>query len=284
MKSLWRGNANNSRFGMAAILILSGSTGCLGGAPDEDDSVVITSSPLTFRPAQSGAGDQGGFSWGSGSPAKAMVPSQGNTCFLTALYGTFRSAGDAVQIGNQTVNGVPTWVLYGGGGSGTPAASAFCFMGVPAVFAGHWSQGQAAVDLGSATNRTCFLTGIQGNFNTLFSTGGVRVRVSGGRWLLDGVPFGASAYQASATCVDRASNADIVRTSTGTTELTLNSFEDGPYGCALTSVSGVLAGGALVQTIVNRPIGAWRWLLGESQASVFLYGRMPLTASARCIR
>jgi hypothetical protein len=138
-----------------------------------------------------------------------------------------------------------------------------------------WSQGQAPVDMGTASNQFCFLTHIQGHFQG----GGEMVRVfeENGRVKLGGTSA-QTGVAARARCLPLSSNRALTvhaeRSWSQGQAKRLLATDDGFTACVLTRVRGHFEGeGEAVE--ITRENGEWR-LGGRSQQT-------GVAASARCI-
>lgn len=101
--------------------------------------------------------------WSQGQAPVNLGPSSDRFCFLTYVTGKFEGGGESVRL--QIVNG--QWQLTGSSSQTGVAAGARCQLNVAATdqtAEAYWVQGQRAINLGSANNRACFLTGVQGKF------------------------------------------------------------------------------------------------------------------------
>lgn len=140
---------------------------------------------------------------------------------------------------------------------------------------GVWQAGSGPQDMGDASDRTCFLTGIMGDFES--ANEWVHAYISGGRWYLHGNNTHGSA-RALATCV----SSTLGRTaefswSQGEANVDLGSeigFITLPRACFLTRVGGDF-NGMSESVAVSRFLG--RWYLGGFSSSTGVHAR------ARCI-
>lgn len=136
-----------------------------------------------------------------------------------------------------------------------------------------WSQGQAAVNLGSSSNRFCFLTSIAGKF----AGGGesVRLQIVSGQWQLTGTS-GQRDVAAIARCQLNVTGADITSESVwsqGQGEVNLGSTAN--RACFLMGVQGKFEGGG--EAVWVRKSGGNYLLGGQSQQA-------GVGARARCLR
>ncbi|WP_438040546.1 hypothetical protein [Sorangium sp. So ce128] len=143
------------------------------------------------------------------------------------------------------------------------------------VNGGSWTAGSGPVDMGDASDRTCFLTGIMGDFES--GNEWVHVYISGGRWYLHGNNTHGSA-RATATCVSS--------TLGRTAEF---SWSQGEYGVDLGS--DTTSSGLPRACFLTRVGGDFNGM-SESVLVVWFFGRYLLTglssstgvhARARCI-
>ena len=271
-------------------------TGCDPGDEVSEDVEVVESAVSMWPGTEGGGTFQYGRAWSwatNGTNAVTLLPSSGNSCFLSTVSGDLRS-GDEVSVG---VTGGSQWVIRGNApGGGSPAGNAFCMNNVSAT---------ARVDVVSGESRsmgagvgpvshTCFLATVRGPFNSNGSF--VRLINNSSGWLLE-AGGGASG---SARCVAKplgpersvsASGTEVqlkgVRLISGVipvVEDAINTTADGPYFCALTRVQGHLRGlsGAVVGTYLWPGGANPQWKLREG--SYLLAPFYPLSASSRCAR
>src|SRR5262245_47862791 len=104
-------------------------------------------------------------SWASPAAAIALGPATNRLCYLTEVTGQFDAAGDEVDV---RVGG-GTWYLNGGSTSGVVEASARCITwsaasGLSMSAESTWSQGDAALGLGSQADRICMLARMAGRW------------------------------------------------------------------------------------------------------------------------
>ena len=230
-----------------------------------------------------------GFTWSStsGPLGVTMTDVSNSFCFLAATAGSFKGNGDAVIISTA----LNKWGIGGSNSSGgSPAGSAFCATNVTQDGAtATWTPGSAAVDLGTATARTCFLTAVWGNFSGI--TAQVRTRVSNGRWLLDGL--GNAAGQAR--CVAKATwfPTSLSASSTGavlfrdvSTGQSATNFEFAPWVCGLTRVQGVLRRGSSVRAYdrsLDTTNHASEWYIRNTPNADFPFTIYTPTGAGACI-
>ncbi|WP_437506322.1 hypothetical protein [Sorangium sp. So ce1099] len=140
---------------------------------------------------------------------------------------------------------------------------------------GVWEAGVGPVDMGDASTRTCFLTGIMGDFES--GSEWVHTYISGGRWYLHGNNTHGSA-RAMATCVS-STLGRTAEASWSQGQVTVNLGSDTassglPRACFLTRVGGDFNG--LSESVTLRQfLGQW-WLHGGSSST-------GVHARARCI-
>jgi hypothetical protein len=156
---------------------------------------VLCTAPATAEKMRYQVSDE--FTWYHGTPEATMGPADHRVCFLTRIQGHFHGETEAVHA--RVVDG--QWVLSGRSGHGGVGAHARCLTVANAEMytdAHHWHQGEEPVDLGSAADRACFLTHVQGRFEG----GGeqVHVTIQDGRWVLEGASQ-QSGVGAGARCV-----------------------------------------------------------------------------------
>jgi hypothetical protein len=268
-------------------------TGCDPGDEVSEDVEVVESAVTMWPPTEGGGTFQYGrqWSWASnGSNAVTLLPSSGNSCFLSSVFGDLRS-GDEVSVG---VTGGSQWVIRGNApGGGSPGGNAFCMNGVSATARVDVVSGESRPMGVGPVSHTCFLATVRGPFNT----SGSFVRLTNnGEWRLE-AGGGASG---SARCVAKPLAPERSISSPGTevqlkgvrlisgaipvVEDAINSTADGPYFCALTRVQGHLRGfsGAVVGTYLWPGGAGPHWKLREG--SYLLAPLYPLSASARCAR
>ncbi|WP_438033980.1 hypothetical protein [Sorangium sp. So ce204] len=143
------------------------------------------------------------------------------------------------------------------------------------VSGGIWVAGSGPVDMGDASNRTCFLTGIMGDFES--GSEWVHTTISGGRWYLHGNNTHGSA-RAMATCVSstlgRTAEFSWSQGDAGV-DLGLDTTSAGlPRACFLTRMGGDFNG-------MNEGVSVLRvfghWILSGVSSSTGVHAR------ARCI-
>lgn len=135
-----------------------------------------------------------------------------------------------------------------------------------------WSQGQQPVNLGSASDRFCFLTSIQGKFDGAGEF--VRLQISGGQWQLTG-GSGQVGVAASARCQLSIAASDITAETNwvqGQAQQNLGSTNN--RACFLTGVEGRFRGGG--EAVWVRKSGG-NYVLGGQSGQVSVGGR------ARCV-
>jgi len=131
-----------------------------------------------------------------------------------------------------------------------------------------WHQGWNPVDLGTATNRTCYLQGIAGDFDSDQEM--VEVYIAGGRWYLGGTSHRSGVY-AAARCVNKPSTAEVSWTQ-GSARKALESAAT--HSCFLERIKGHFEG-AGEEVSVRVDNGTW-YLDGKSN-------QQGVGASARCV-
>jgi len=140
-----------------------------------------------------------------------------------------------------------------------------------------WTKGEDEVDLGSTTNRYCFLGEVNGDFD-----GGaefVEVVKSDGRWKLRGGSGTSHTIGAGAYCRNRAKTVTGEATWTkGSPTLNLNTAlnVDSGDSCFLTRVKGAFNGGG---ERVRVQLNGSTWELGGASGA-----SGTLSASVRCVR
>ncbi len=260
--------------GSTSLLLAS----CASADPESGEVIDTTKQAVTFQPPGNTLGaPQYGFQWQTGWPEASMTPRASSVCFLSYVGGTFASDSDRVEIFSQ--DGILT--LSGSETGGSKRAGAFCVTGSPFdVDTGiYWQVGQPAKNLGSATNRTCFLTTVWGNLNGNGKE--VRTRIENGNWLLDGTAGGGRAR-----CI-QTSNFSAIDVVPGQNVGFLNTNQSSPTGpkmCALTRVSGMFRGGSMLVSIHNRNdlTFPWNWWITASRNSSS-WSAHP-SGSGRCIQ
>lgn len=291
-------------WGIVCLAICSGAFGC-GGEGVGAETTATSTEALTFTPAF-GAGNPLGYeySWSIHGNSSVTLPAYNNNiCFLSGISGIFKSSQDGVSV--QTSQG-GNWILGGTRGTGNPGGNAYCISGVPAGTPSHpwawytWTSGQAAVDMGTTSGRTCFLTAVKGNFTGTSDL--VRTRRSNGTWYLDGDAASASnGITASAVCVPKLADDSFTWSTTygQRTALPLNSLgqhyvmsaNNGPTACFLTEVRGrfdTQAGASPPKAqawIEQLSPSAWVWYLSGSASDSNLsdYDPGTRTVKARCV-
>jgi hypothetical protein len=277
-----------------ALSVAGGALAGCGGTEPEDGIETKTAN-VVISPSGRTPGQQAeyGTMWvPSMGGGVSLNSGMGTTCFLNAVWGKFASLNDYVQIG---WNG-STYTLYGQAstGSSSPSADAFCQQ-KSAVSSGSWSAGQPSVSLGSSANRSCYLTGLSGNFNGFSSE--VRIHDVNGTWMLDGT----GSVAGSAICVSAtpygpntftASNSNPAPIMKGSNNQTLpgavNFSPASGYFCALTGVKGYLANqawtGAYLLSVDNSAgTYVWNWHLGGKVTGGGIFGGLqPLTGTGYC--
>ena len=270
--------------------------GC-GEAPGADgaEEVDVRTAAVTVSPAAftGTAAIQYGTMWtwpNNGAALVQLISGSNTACFINAMWGSFQSAGDRLDVfksGN-------TWFIGGAHGSGTPSGDAYCMSGVTVSSEFSWSGG-GPVSLGSATNQTCYLNRVQGNFAN--SDAAIRLQIVNNEWQLSGT----SGLSAAARCVNRPpmpeSSINSV-TSPGANlqgaaplQLAVNTSTTGEYFCALTSVRGHFRNNGWVGTLVQEssdgsPPPRWTWRMasaGHGGGSQIFDLFKPLRATGRCV-
>lgn len=271
---------------MKGVVKLAGLLGsmvvaCGATMEDEDEALEEERGAVTFSPTTEAA--YGWSSAGSSGPT-LMTPISTSVCFLSDIQGLFRSAGDSVKI--QIDPNTWRWMLTGTTDQGSPAGRARCItVSDQSKWSGaySWNPGDPVVDMGSTTNRACFLIQINGTFND--SNDKVRTWVSGTKWMLDG-PSGTSSG-GWARCVSSLTEITSAFSVSEGDEISMvtNTSSSGPYACFLTQVNGImmgstsggLHGGAEIRTI---PQVGWPFNYSfHSLGSLTTAG-----GKARCIR
>lgn len=180
------------------------------------------------------------FAWKKGMPPVKMGLESDKLCFLASVNGTFGDATDTIDI--LAVNG--EWVLQGSGN--TAAASAVCISQeiVTPANSAYWATNSTnTLDLGSSTDRACFIRRLRGRFNGKTSGAGVtgaRLAKSadGTRWLLrvDGYGVGAGVTCVKPVAPYKLSVSDELNWQSGQSAKLLASGLNVP--CMLTAVTG----------------------------------------------
>lgn len=290
--------------GTVGIMIALSGVACGGESADGIEPIAIAKEQLTFSPAY-GPGNPRGheYSWSvHGNTTVTLPPYNNNICFLAGISGVFKSAQDGVTVG---INQGGNWQLSGTRGTGNPGAYAYCIVGVPAGTPSHpwawytWTSGQAAVNMGTTTGRTCFLTAVKGNFTGTSDL--VRTRRSNGTWLLDGgAASAANGITASAVCVPKSADDSYTWTSTQGSQTALPlisgthyvmSANNGPAACFLTEVRGRFDTQAGATPPVAHAwidpvnVSAWVWYLSgsSSDSSLSDYDPGTRTIKSRCV-
>jgi hypothetical protein len=194
-------------------LVLAVAGVACGGEGDVLEPVASTTDALRFAPAFDINGEPGGgYSYmysRDGAAGVSLTDGATTICFLSGIFGIFKSAADRVAIEHSQ----GSWGLRGAKGTGNPGGYAHCILAQPPGTAQHpfvyysWKHGDPSVNMGTTTNRTCFLMAVQGNFSGTDDR--VETRRSGGNWYLDGTSASAAnGIAASAMCVPRAPISD----------------------------------------------------------------------------
>jgi hypothetical protein len=208
------------------------------------------------------------FSWYQGTEAATMGPARDRVCFLTRIQGHFDGAEEAVHA--RVIDG--TWVLDGRARHGGVGVHARCLrLASDDLYseAHRWEQGKEATDLGSAEDRACFLTGMQGRFEG----GGewVLVTVRDGRWILDGASQQAG-VGATARCVLTDSYSEEKELKAGPGMMDMMRRVHG--ACFLTGLQGRMAGPEDSAAILDKQ-GKWQLHTQDEDRLI--------TARARCL-
>ncbi len=176
------------------------------------------------------------FTWYHGTPEATLGPADQRVCFLTRIQGHFNGETEAVHA--RVVDG--QWILSGRSSHGGVGAHARCLTVANTEMyteACHWQQGEEPVDLGSAADRACFLTHVQGRFEG----GGenVHVTIRDGHWVLEGASQ-QSGVGASARCVMTDRYGDEMELRAGPGMQKMRRKNEG--ACFLTGIQGRLDG------------------------------------------
>ena len=226
---------NKSVHCVGVALLFAGSAGGCAVALDEGESGETTA---TTGEAVMGYIPPGPptYVWATGDPTKLMTPTGTSACFFTELQGRFRSTGDRVRI----TTGSQNWQLTGSNGAANtnPGVTARCLT-LPANqvsgWTHTWAAGEPGVDLGSTSNRVCFLVDIYGRFES--DDDWVQTRISGSHWYLEG---SITSGGAAARCISGATIVAKGMVSTGET-LDIVGATDAS-SCILTTLGGNLLG------------------------------------------
>lgn len=268
-------------FGAQAVVLValatSGALGC--GAAEEGDmseSVDSTTEAITRTTF-------GGRTWSQGSAFQDLGSSVDRACFLTGVKGAFEGGGEAVFV---RVSG-GRWQLGGQSGQVSIGGRANCVLNPNYTAEVTWSQGQAAKNLGSASDRVCFLTRVAGKLEG----GGelVRTRISGASWVLDGTSQQVG-VNAAARCLLTTNFSGELSwlQGAGSTALTSLSVQPNDFSgpaCFLTRVKGAFEGGGEEVFVNPRDFGVnevprvrkIQWFLGGASQ------QQAVGASARCV-
>jgi hypothetical protein len=185
----------------------------------------------------------------AGQNSVPMTPVASSVCFLTGISGSFDNAnGWLSAVGTGELGGGTTNWYLGSNPQGDRKAFARCLLGVsPSQRTGPhtWDQGDAALDIGSSSNRICLLTAVQGKYNGNGEQ--ARVRISDGRWILDGTSGTSENYMitSQAYCVlgvsstERSGEYSVIAPAGGSTSVTTEyEYAEDSAFCALTRVQG----------------------------------------------
>ncbi|MCY1018153.1 hypothetical protein [Pyxidicoccus sp. MSG2] len=184
----------NPRFAVLMLAVTLGGCGPEEMMKEETD----TETEAVLATAEQELVGSGSYVWTSSSAATPMGTSTDRFCFLEKVRGRLDGPSDHVRI--FAADG--SWYLHGNAGSGGPLqAGARCAYRSGGVLSGEyeWTPGQnLPTNMGTASGRVCFLTRVDGEFNS----GGhwIRAYVSGGSWFL----FGSSSKvygRARARCI-----------------------------------------------------------------------------------
>jgi len=258
---------------MVAMLLL-GAVGCGPVSPGElEGELGLEPGSEPFAQTRNALILMGEFYWDQYRAATPMGPVGDRVCFLTGVKGKFEGPGESVHA--YTNNG--SWYLGGGSYQADVGGWARCVaVGDSSWFTQEytWQQGQASVDLGSTTGRTCFLTRVSGKFLGIGET--VRIFMDNNHWYLGG-NSGQYGVTASARCVYSDYNSpDEVSWSPGQPAQYVSPYSG--RACFLTRMAGNFRGGAesvrVSDAYYNVPQAYW--YLGGT-------GQTELAASTRCI-
>lgn len=216
---------------------------------------------LTQELPSSGSG-----SWIAPASATSLGTTSGRACFFNRIRGRFDTSPDYVRI--FAADG--SWYLHGGGDTRAIARCASLPPGGSVSGEYDWVAGrQLPVNMGTASGRVCFLTRVQGDFDS--SADWVRVYVSGGSWFLFGSASKASG-RAHARCIP-------VSSYSGEHSWSSSQYYDEHMGttsgrvCALTYMGGQFDS---VNEYIDIYASAGSWYLGGASS---LSG---VQAKARC--
>lgn len=237
----------------AAVLV--GNPGCAPAALDAEEDVARSQNSLMSNVS----------SWAQGQASPVSLGSASDRfCFLIGVSGKFEGAGESVFV---RING-SQWEVFGSSSQSGVAALARCQLGVaPAERTAEtslWSQGQSEIDLGPVSNRTCFLTHIQGKFRGAGEA--VWVRQVGANFKLGGQSL-QTGVGAKARCVlrtDASAFADGWNWTQGSppTPMVQAFTENNGYACGLTRMTGKFQGSG--ESIVVNWDTTQRILFGSS--------------------
>ncbi len=177
------------------------------------------------------------------------------------------SGGGAV-VGDSSTGGASG--VDAGGTAGSEAGGTAGTGGITLGPEHTWKKGDAAMDLGSTTNRFCFLTAIGGSFT---SSSDVGVTSGGGAWKLSGTS--SSDVNARARCVsgnagDGLQTSSFFSWASGAASTALGAFPG--RACGITGISGAFA----------TPSDAVRAYV-QNSTEWFLDGNGNVSASAHCL-
>jgi hypothetical protein len=291
--NIWKNwNLRTVAFG---ALSAASATGCAASVTDEQEATIATTGETLTLTAS------GAYLWKTGDSPKIMGSSASTFCFLTEVYGSFRAAGDKVEIVDNGAN----WILHGEVAASTarkPAAAARCISKPnPNRTILHWprkfSNGTPdwrSFTLQPATTNACYLTGLGGSF--LSSSDYVQTAInSANEWVLEGRTSMQNMH-VDAACVPNVTlisdHNDVLSEGQhyrGMLPFNYNQLATGPVGCFLTEVGGALGGSVSTQpslytrlvvtelpdaTLPNR----WYWDISVNQPG------LGARAGTRCIQ
>ena len=192
------------------------------------------------------------FQWSQGQGHVYMGSYDERFCFLTRVSGNFEGSGESVHVYYSSGN----WYLGGTSSQSGVSASATC---IPRDYWGQylqigpekiWNSPIYPIDLGSVTNRVCFLTYVSGKF--MGAGERVYTYVSNNKWYISGNSGGYYDIAGGARCVTTTTGvAGPYNWAQGQAAVAMANAND--WVCGLTRVQGKLAGAAesVVSYIVN---------------------------------
>lgn len=212
-------------------LLIAGSAAGCAVAMDEGETgeATATRGEAVIDPI---GGSSAWYSWASGDSTVQMTPTGTSACFLTEIHGRFQGTGDRVRI----TTGSQNWQLTGSGAS--TGVKARCISLPASQVSGWthtWAAGDPSQDLGTSTNRVCFLVDIYGAYRS--DDDFVATRIHSDHWYLEG---GTQSGGGAARCI---SGTNFVAKAGVTSGQNVDFvLESGTAACFMTQLGGNLYG------------------------------------------